>query len=254
MKTRYYYIGLLFLLFAGLASCSKDGAPSMSESSTTGKGGSMARFTIIGDYMYVIDNRELKVFDITDPAQPDFVNSVDIGFGIETIWPYGKHVFIGSNNGMHIYNIDQPDNPVFVSDFAHVMSCDPVVVEDSIAYVTLRSGGDCRLGWTADQIDIIDVHNLQQPELIHSEFVDPPYGLGIDGDHLFVCHGAAGLSVWDVSNLQNLQKIMPGININCYDVITHNGLLLVIGPSGFFQYDYSNINNITYLSQILKGQ
>ena len=40
------------------------------ESSGTGIGGSMARFTIKGDYLYTVDSYDLKTFDIKDKVNP----------------------------------------------------------------------------------------------------------------------------------------------------------------------------------------
>ena len=44
---------------------------------------------------------------------------------------------------MEIYDLTEEQNPVCLSDFNHVRSCDPVVVQGDIAYVTLRSGSFC---------------------------------------------------------------------------------------------------------------
>ena len=38
--------------------------------SGTGIGGSMARFTISGDYLYTVDSWNLNTFEITDPINP----------------------------------------------------------------------------------------------------------------------------------------------------------------------------------------
>ncbi|MDQ1332722.1 MAG: hypothetical protein QG576_757, partial [Bacteroidota bacterium] len=40
-------------------------------------------------------------------------------------------------------------------------------------------------------------------------------------------------------------------NINAYDVITIGNVLVIIGDDGLYQYDYSNIQNISLLSSIL---
>lgn len=254
MKPRYLLYAFTALLILAISSCSKDGPAGEMSSDTTGKGGSMARFTIVDQHLYVIDDRQLKVFEISDPDDPQFVKTVDIGFGIETIFPYGRHIFIGSNTGMFIYNIDVPGNPVFVADFEHVLSCDPVVVEDSIAYVTLRSGGTCRWGWTPNTLDIIDIHDIHNPDFINSVTVDEPWGLGADGDYLFICHGTGGIGIYNISNPLNVGSPFETITgLTTYDVIPNNGILLVIGPSGFYQYDYTDINDIKLLSSILIG-
>ena len=51
-----------------------------------------------------------------------------------------NRLFIGSQTGMFIYNLSNPDNPVQDGQFNHVRSCDPVIADEKYAYVTLRSG------------------------------------------------------------------------------------------------------------------
>ncbi|QLH46903.1 MAG: hypothetical protein HWD58_15490 [Bacteroidota bacterium] len=55
-----------------LAACSKNnsssGTTSFNGGNTTGQGGSMARFTIVGHYLYTVDGRSLRVFDISNPS------------------------------------------------------------------------------------------------------------------------------------------------------------------------------------------
>ena len=56
-------------------------------------------------YLYTIDNYDMRVFDISAPTEPAFANTVNIGWGIETIFPYQDKLFIGSQSGMYIYSI-----------------------------------------------------------------------------------------------------------------------------------------------------
>ena len=45
---------------------------------------------------------------------------------------------------MQIYDNSQPEIPLTSSSFFHATSCDPVVANDSMAYVTLRTGNTCQ--------------------------------------------------------------------------------------------------------------
>ncbi|MFO7723273.1 MAG: hypothetical protein R6V49_08640 [Bacteroidales bacterium] len=186
---------LVFMLFA----CEK--SENFSDFGTkgpgSGKGGSMARFTVACNHLYVVDESSLYVMSLADPSNPAFVKKVDIGFGIETIFPFGDYLLIGSSTGMFIYSLSDCQNPTYISQFAHVLACDPVVAEGNYAYVTLRSGGDCRVGWTTNQLDIINISNVFNPQLIESHPVPEPWGLGIDNKTLFLCHGDYGLGVYN---------------------------------------------------------
>lgn len=248
-KMKIKTIHLIFtILFLGLISCAKDSLNNASN--TTGKGGSMARFTIVGDFLYIIDNQNLKVFDIATPSNPQYLNDYFVGRSIETIFPNPPYLYIGSTSGMYIYSIANPAAPEYISELLHVVSCDPVVTNDSLAFVTLRSGSECRTNFTSNQLDIIDIRNKQNPVLLQSYPVEEPYGLGIDSCYLFICHGKSGLGVYDFSNVFDIHMIKLIPNIETYDVIPHNKTLFITGPSGFYQYNYANIDSIYFVSQI----
>jgi hypothetical protein len=79
-----------------------------------------------------------------------------------------------------------------------------------------------------------------------------PHGLGKDDNTLFICDGTAGLKVYDatIPTTISTTPIVTFNNIQATDVIPFNNKLLMIGEDGFYQYDYSNIQNITLLSKI----
>ncbi|MBN4051264.1 hypothetical protein JYU16_00460 [bacterium AH-315-M05] len=217
---------------------------------TTGAGGSMARFTIYSNYLYTINESDLLLFDITDPSNPLTSSTINIGWDIETLFPYNDKLFIGSQTGMFIYDLATPSDPSYISQFAHVRSCDPVVVEGNYAYVTLRSGNFC--GGFSNQLDVIDISSLSNPLLIKSYQMSNPHGLGIDNNILFVCDGDDGLKVYSASDPSNIDQNMLGhfTDINAFDVIPYNNILIMIGEDGLYQYDYTNNNELTLLSVI----
>ena len=218
--------------------------------SPTGIGGSMARFAIVNDILYTIGSYNLGVFDITSTSDPVFGNHVEIGWDIETIFPYENNLFIGAQNGMYIYDISEPSAPEFMSTFAHVNSCDPVVVNEDYAFVTLRSGTECD-GFT-NQLDIIDISNLYNPFLIKTYPMKNPHGLGLDGDALFICEGEWGLKIFNASDINTItsNQIKHYTEMHSYDVIPFNDNLIMIGRDGLYQYDYSSLENIQLLSHL----
>jgi hypothetical protein len=215
-----------------------------------GKGGSMARFTIYSDYLYAVSTTSLHLFDITNLANPKtFTRVQNIGWGIETIFPYGDKLFLGAQNGMHIFDNSNPAAPQHLSTFLHFTACDPVVVEDNYAYVTLRSGNDCR--GNINELQIVDISNLRQPRLERVFQMQNPHGLGIDNGKLFICEGKFGLKILDATDFKAMG--LPQIkkfDVNAYDVIPYNNNLMMIGDDGFYQYDYSNPQDIKLIGKI----
>lgn len=215
-----------------------------------GTGGSMARFTLQANHLYAVDATSLYVFNVENPFVPAMQNSLVLGWNIETIFPYEDKLFVGSSTGMHILDNSNPGSPVYATSFNHALACDPVVVENDIAYVTLRTGNTC--DGTVNQLDVVDVKDIYAPRLLKSYPMDNPHGLGIDKGQLFLCEGDFGLKVFDASNVQHITENLLSHfdDIKAYDVIPYQNILLLIGEGGFYQYDYSDIQNIKLLSHI----
>jgi len=244
---------MMIVLLAFSYSCVKDGGESgvATGGDQAGQGGSMAKFSISNNHLFVINESSLKTYDISNPAQPQKMNDLSVDFGIETVFTMGDHLFIGSINGLYIYDIADPINMKFLSYYQHITSCDPVVANDSLAFVTLNSSASCWWQGGANRLDVLDIKNKIDPELISSLNMISPKGLGIKGHYVFVCNGDNGLNVYDYTNPQNLVRVAGITGIQSYDVIIRNELLFVIGKDGFFQYDISDIQNISLISNIL---
>ena len=215
-----------------------------------GVGGSLARFAIAGDHLYLLDGADLQTVDLANERNPTEKSRASLAWDIETIFPYKDHLFIGSRSGMHILNISTPGSPVKVSTYQHMMSCDPVVVDDDYAYVTLRSGNTCARG--GNQLEVIDISNLKTPQLLKTYPMTNPHGLGIDEKTLFICDGNAGLKAYDATDVYAIDRnqLAHYQDINAVDVIPFNDVLMMIGEDGIFQYDYSDPTNIKLLSKI----
>jgi hypothetical protein len=215
-----------------------------------GIGGSMARFGIKDKVLYLLDKNTLKIYNITNKTYPSKSNEIYPGSGVETMFLTDKNMFLGTTSGMIIYDISVPLSPVSRIFFSHARSCDPVIVDDTLAYVTLRTGTNC--GGSLNCLDVVNIKNLSKPMQIMSYSMTNPHGLGKDGDLLFICDGNDGLKIYDASNPVQISShlIYTYPNINAYDVIPIGTVLVLIGDDGLYQYNYSNVTNITLLSKI----
>ncbi len=222
-------------------------------SNSVGQGGSLAQFTIIDEYMYTLDNKSIKVFNLTNATNPQLVNTVNLGYGIETIHANNGNLFIGTNDGVRIVDATDPVNIVEVSEFEHVTSCDPVVANPDFAFSTLRGGTVC--GGNNNQLDIIDIADISNPTLRQSIELVNPFGLGLDlstPNILYVCDGTDGLKVYDISNTDDIQLVKHYQNIYSKDVIsTENGTLIILGLSAIYQYDSTDPLDLKVTSEIL---
>ncbi len=248
-----FYDGAYYTNLSSGSSSSQSigGYTSSSQGNSFGIGGSMARFGLNGDYLYTVDSQKFHIFDVNDSEKPVLKTEKEAGLDIETMFIHDGHMFLGTTSGMLIYSLGEPENPTKINSFAHMRSCDPVVVQNHIAYVTLRGGSEC--GWTVSRLDIVSLSsNYLKSTLMYSFPMREPYGLGIDDEILFVCDGKDGLLVYDASDLAIIgsRKIAQFPDIKAFDVIPFSDYLFMIGDDGFYQYDYSDLHNIHQISTI----
>lgn len=225
---------------------------SKSAVSVPGIAGSMSRFAVVNDYLYAVNNSTLESISISDALNPQMVKSDNVGWNIETIFPFKEKLFIGSSNGIFIYDIGNPSSPERKGNFEHVRACDPVIADDNYAFVTLRSGTKCQ-GYT-NQLDILDVTNLYSPSKVKTYEMTNPHGLSKDGNILFICDGKEGLKVYDASNVLDLKLLDHLKEMDTYDAIAWNKKLILVTSKGIRQYDYSDIKAIRLLSTISINQ
>ena len=252
----------LLLISLLIISCSND---QMNDTVPTGKGGSMARFAISGDgsVLYTVTHDSMKIFNIEDAANPLYTTERDlfIGFNIETIFPMDTLLFIGSRNGMYIYDVKSPRFPVYLSEAMHFRSCDPVVAHGKYAYVTLNTISSACGRVPNNVLEIYNINNILKPERIRTVQMNGPKGLGVDGakNKLFVCD--RGLKVFDIADPLNIRQIDDIVDIvevdvtKAYDVIPLKELeiLILVAEEGLFQFDYSG-ERLKFVSKILIKQ
>jgi len=217
-------------------------------SNSTGVNGSMSRFSIYNNYLYSVVNNYLNIFDLSNVIPTKAGADFYIGRNVETIFSYKDNMFMGTPTGMLIYSVKDPVKPSFQSSLSHVYGCDPVVVENDLAYVTVHSGNLC--GQTNNELFIVNVSDVKNPKQIVSYTMTNPKGLGIDNGRLFLCDD--GLKVFNVTDPQKIMsnQLAHYSGMDGYDVIPQNNILMMIASDGLYQYDYSDITNIKQISKI----
>ncbi len=238
-------------LFRGEMNFVMSADASVKWSGGSGTGGSMARFMLNEDYLYVIAVPiRLKTVDITSPDNMAVIDSIDVPRNMETLFRLQNNLFIGTTTGMLIFDLVNPKKPSQISSYDHIRACDPVVVDGQYAYVTLRTGNMCNNG--QNLLEVIDISSITNPYLVKSYPMFNPHGLGTDGNLLFVCDGAAGLKIYNKSNPLAIitSQIAHYPDFDTYDVIPMNGILMLVGKGGIYQYDYSDPENIVQISHI----
>ncbi|WP_299058828.1 hypothetical protein [uncultured Polaribacter sp.] len=230
-----------------LISCSQESNDSIQNSeSSDGQGGSLATFSLKGNYLYTVDYSNLSVFNITDTTNPIKVNTVNVGFDIETLFSYNDFLFIGSQNAMYIYDVTNAELPKKMSQSNHFRACDPVVANNTNAYVTLHSNANC--GGAVNELKTYDVTDIENPILLNTRNLTQPKGLSLFGtDFLLVCDGS--VKIFDVKNPLDSKFLKEIPTTNSIDIIIRNNNAFIISEGSISQYEL-NLNDILNFKKI----
>jgi len=248
-----YFYDMGLNSFAKMESNISGGGGGNSVTQTVGIGGSLARFIINNGQFYGLNQTDMQVIDVATPENPTIGTKIALQRIAETVFIEGNYLFIGTQTGMLVYDISNPSSPAYVSEYNHFQSCDPVVVQDGYAYVTERAGNRC--GNWQNLMEVIDINVITNPQLVQSCSMTEPWGLGIDNNKLFVCDGAAGLKIYDATDKLRIDQhlLKTFTDVTAHDVIPMGNVLILLAADGIYQYDYSNLNNITLISKIPIG-
>ena len=118
--------------------------------------------------------------------------------------------------------------------------------------MTLRSGNTTCPG-NVNELQLIDISDITNPTLIESFPMENPHGLTKSGDLLFVCEGDSGLKAFNAVKPEELDHNQIALfnEFSTYDAISlPNGLLMVIGKDGLYQFDFSDPSNMQQISKI----
>ncbi len=244
MKKRYL-IPLFVILFA--MSCSENNSSVSSDVAGDGQGGSLATFILKGDYLYTVDFFNLSVFNINDISNPIKVNTINVGFNIETLFSFEDYLFIGSQDAMYIYDVTNAELPKLMSRSNHFRACDPVVANSTNAYVTLHSNATC--GGAVNELKTYNIEDVENPILLNTRGLTQPKGLSLYGDnYLLVCDDS--VKIFDVTDPSDSKYIDEIATQGAIDIIIRNNHAFIISEFAVEQYQLnaSDISNVTKIS------
>ncbi len=182
------------------------------------------RIYFVGDYVYISELEDgIKVFDISDPSNPQIVNSLD--YYISDLHVQGDYAYAYcqkyNETGLKILDISDPTNPVEVGYYESFYSGYYVSVIGNTAYITAGYHGFL-------VIDVTDPTNPTWVRIINIMFGGK---MIIEGDYLYVLGN--GMDVFDISDPLN------PVNIG--------HVALYIQPSRFaIDGDYAYVTSYNY--------
>lgn len=228
------------------------GGASGSGGAASGQGGSLGRFAVADQYLYVIDGQELRQFNLALPDDPTAHNQLPITITPETLFPMGDSLLlVGGTQGMAAYSLGADGRIRLEGTYNHVTSCDPVVANNTHAYVTLRSRNQGFCTGFVNELQALDISNLSQIHQVGSLSLDFPLGLSLNPNEnqVLVC-AEDGLVAVDITDPTQMTREQTYSEVDGRDLIVlPNDLVLVLTPSGLEQYRLQN-GNLNYLSNL----
>ena len=108
--------------------------------------------------LYAATELKLKLIDISDPSDPDTINTVD--YPAYKFWLRNNELFASTINGFRIYDINSAESPVMVLNYTDpsILSLSNYYVDDTLVYLTSYGSG----------MDVIDIANYGSPMKIGS--------------------------------------------------------------------------------------
>lgn len=229
---------LLYLLFfIVLLGCDSAPDASSSPNSSDGKGGSMATFILKDAYLYTVDHTNLNVFNIANPENPVKVNSVNVGFNIETLFSMDQYLFIGSRNAMYIYSIEaNAEAPVKLAQASHFTACDPVVAKANAAFVTIHNSTTCNPTANASRLMAYNISDITKPILVSERALQEPKGLALYKNYLIVCD-KEDLLFFNVSDIKNIKLEHTIAKTPAIDLIVQDDRILAFTKTQLVQFE-----------------
>ncbi len=210
----------------------------MTDGGTTGVGGSYACFAVIDSFLYYLDNNSLVTIDISRPDTIITLSETYIDWNVETLFSTQDYLYVGGRGGMYVLDRVNPASPKKICPLQHFQAYDPVVVQDTIAYVTLRAGN-----WGGAAKDVLLVVSVADPSkayILNEVSTFTPYGLTVRDSLLFVSNGHNGFTLFDVKNPRTVTQIKYWNTPDTKDFIRVNSILYTMGFTNIMVYDVAD--------------
>lgn len=230
---------LNLFVFYFLIGCVDQSSDSVSSSGT---GGSTAKFVVQNNFLIVVEDRSIRSFSLNNAMAPSLIDQAFTnGPRLETVFPYGDDlVLVGTNQGAIIVKLNNDGLIEGLSFASHFTSRDPVVAANGYMYVTIRpelnqtmqtDNSGVLTSNRSNRLIVFDIQDVENPiELVQKPIIEPA-GLSLAGNRLYVCF-ANGLRIYDVSEPSDPQQVSEYAEFPCNDVIARPSELIATGDQG----------------------
>lgn len=208
---------------------------------------------VAGNYAYTVtadNNRSFVVVDISDIADPDRIDELDINGGGTDVKIAGNYAYVTTDkqeNGLVIVDISTPSDTIMAS-FLDINSNkgNNILLHQSLAYITTDNSNEGLI--------VVNVGNPLAPTLVNTlDINNKANGMAIKDNYLYVAvdESQDGLAILDISNPHS-PVLMNTVDLGQTgdDVIIKDNYLYVTSKKTFQIYDLTNPLNPQLLQNI----
>ena len=167
-------------------------------------------------FLYLPDHDDLRILDVSDPANPQLVDSVQTPGWAVDVWANretgpGAYIFVGDHfEGIGVYDTEQPSDIQWLYQYGEAEIARDVVVQGNYLYLAERRSG----------VKIIDISNPQDPQEIASirdtvHYVADFKAIGVQDTILFTINDFGIFMAFSVSDPVN-PYLIDSMNIMGY--------------------------------------
>lgn len=180
---------------------------------------------VSGDYAYITE-QGLSVIDITDPAHPVKISHIgsDTTYYIDIYVHEGYAYITEADRGLNVYNVQDPENPVFVNNMYNGKWVWDVWGKDNLIFLPMDNPEWIHLR----VLDISDPENITEVGGLQDIPTDWEQ-LYVYGDYVFWTTTYSGVRVVDISDPSDPTIISSMATSGpCYDVMIQDTFAYVV--------------------------
>jgi len=196
---------------------------------------------VAGGYAYLAEgSANFLIYDVTDPAAPTQIGEY-YDEGAMSVHVLGKYAYVGDSQGLSILDVSNPQSPQLVGQHYAEGGFTDVYVVGRYAYAVAN--------YYPTGFQIIDVLNVGSPVGV-GNYTQPFYDMTsvyVSGQYAYVTAYLRGLLILDISNPQSptLAGYYNSSTGESYDVfVSGDYALFADGTNGFYIINVSDKQNL----------
>lgn len=209
---------------------------------------STARFAKVGNALYAVGERDLKLFDLSTPEAPLLEKTIPLGIDVRKVTTFENFLFVYSHLGLYVYDATSRQQPAFFSQYAEVLPCNNLAATPDYIYLSQRKDSLC--GSAENQVQVLDFRNPRNITKKGEYFFNSPYDVAVNDGKLFLTEGEEGVKIFNLRRDGVINSLAHLTGQTANRVLAWRQFFLFSSPNGISQYNLRDDNSIVLLSEL----